>query len=95
MVSKHEDSNTDIPSRWSSRIWIIRCHLAAALGAGRSWAELGGPNRRVVVIARNNLGWCLISCLQFERLMRSFICRNKLWFAGLCTCGVRYYVILY
>jgi hypothetical protein len=44
--------------------------------AGQSWSDRATESS---LSLRNNVRWRLISCLQFERLMRLFICRKKLW----------------
>jgi hypothetical protein len=57
--------------------------------------ELGGAEQAEQLshycCSENNLGWSLISCLQFERLMRLFICRKKIvvwkWW-GLMPCDL-------
>lgn len=45
-----------------------------------SWSELV-----IIVAQKKSFGGCLISCLQFEKLMRLFIWREEIVVAGLCN----------
>jgi len=50
-------------------------------GTGRSWS---GRTTESSLSLRNKLGWCLISCLQFERMMEVIHLQEEIWHAGLC-----------
>jgi len=50
----------------------------------RAWRSWSGGITESSLSLRNNLGWCLNSCLQLMRLMKLFICRGD-WGCGTYT----------